>query len=333
MKKLIISTLAISMAGLSWANEIAMLRTQNQDTQWVRLMPIQLPASSKQKIAQNLEKNPRLLMNTGAETSVRLNMNNVPVLNQGMHGTCATFAVTAALDALIGKGDYISQTCHLTLGQYLSTHSYQLSGWDGAFNDSVLSQISTYGIISKEKEKNEGCAGLNAYPSSSSTTPSNEMSIDNFHRLSEEVYHLKHYDVTKILDFYEFIKREKPQADVIKNIKMTLNKGDRIIFGVLITTRDGVGTYGQNQAKDDSWVITPEVISAIRSENYGGHAMIITGYDDEAIATDIHGKKHKGLFILRNSWGPNAGDQGNYYMSYDYMANLAYDMTRIRSLS
>jgi C1A family cysteine protease len=334
MKKLIISTLALTISSLTWADDIAEVHTSNQDTQFVRLMPIKLPSNSAQKITQSLEKkSPILMASYGEATSIKLGMNNVPVLNQGMHGTCATFAVTGALDALMGKGDYISQVCHLTLGQYLSTHAYQLSGWDGAYADNVLSQVNTYGIINKDKEKTQGCAGLTQYPALDTTSPVNEMSVDAFHQLSEEASGIQRYDVTKVLDFYEFISREKTPADVIKTIKSSLSKGDRLVFGVIVTTADGVGTYGKYHQKEDSWVITPEVISAIKSDNYGGHAMIITGYDDNAVATDIHGKTHKGLFILRNSWGKNAGDEGNYYMSYDYMANLGYDITRIRKLA
>lgn len=57
-------------------------------------------------------------------THVELGMNKVPVLDQGPYGTCATSAVTAALDALSQKGDYISQLCTLSLSQYLSQHSH-----------------------------------------------------------------------------------------------------------------------------------------------------------------------------------------------------------------
>lgn len=40
--------------------------------------------------------------------SVQLGMNDVPVLEQGQHGTCVTFAVTAALDATLHHGQYSS---------------------------------------------------------------------------------------------------------------------------------------------------------------------------------------------------------------------------------
>ena len=52
-----------------------------------------------------------------------IGMNNVPVLDQGRHGSCATFAATGALDAALtkpsGELGYISQLCNLDLGNYV----------------------------------------------------------------------------------------------------------------------------------------------------------------------------------------------------------------------
>lgn len=56
----------------------------------------------------------------------------------------------------------------------------------------------------------------------------------------------------------------------------------------------------------------------------GGHAMLCVGYDDK--------KQH---FIIRNSWGPNSGDKGYFYMPYEYLTspNLTDDVWTIRKLS
>lgn len=44
-----------------------------------------------------------------------------------------------------------------------------------------------------------------------------------------------------------------------------------------------------------------------------GHAMVIVGYDDT-----------KRLFKIRNSWGPNWGDNGYFYITYDCMKNVIW---------
>jgi C1A family cysteine protease len=53
----------------------------------------------------------------------------------------------------------------------------------------------------------------------------------------------------------------------------------------------------------------------------GGHAVLAVGYDDE-----------DGLFICRNSWGPDWGDSGYFYMPYAYLLddNLSGDFWTIR---
>ena len=60
--------------------------------------------------------------------------------------------------------------------------------------------------------------------------------------------------------------------------------------------------------------------------------MVLTGYDDKATAKDNNGKVYRGLFTLRNSWGPQIGDHGDFYMSYDYIKYLIIEAQRIRSL-
>jgi C1A family cysteine protease len=48
----------------------------------------------------------------------------------------------------------------------------------------------------------------------------------------------------------------------------------------------------------------------------GGHAVLCVGYDDAS-----------SQFICRNSWGPQQGDKGYFYMPYSYLlsSNLAAD--------
>lgn len=56
----------------------------------------------------------------------------------------------------------------------------------------------------------------------------------------------------------------------------------------------------------------------------GGHAVVCVGYDE---ATQ--------RFTIRNSWGPNKGDHGYYYMPYQYLTNtsLSDDFWTIRTVT
>ena len=53
----------------------------------------------------------------------------------------------------------------------------------------------------------------------------------------------------------------------------------------------------------------------------GGHAVMAVGYDDS-----------KQWIIVRNSWGPDWGDKGYFYLPYAYITNnnLADDFWTIR---
>lgn len=49
----------------------------------------------------------------------------------------------------------------------------------------------------------------------------------------------------------------------------------------------------------------------------GGHAVCLCGYDSTMIMPD----KSKGAFLVRNSWGPNWGLNGYYWMAENYVAD------------
>lgn len=66
--------------------------------------------------------------------------------------------------------------------------------------------------------------------------------------------------------------------------------------------------------------------------NLGGHAVAAIGYNDGP--TEVNGipPRH---FLVRNSWGPRWGVNGNFYMPYEYLLDwdLAADFWTIRLVS
>lgn len=276
---------------------------------------------------------------------VQLGMNDVPVLDQGQHGTCVTFAATAALDALIGRGDYISQLCLLNLGNFIGNHTlFRPSGWDGSYASITLARLSEYGIVSKEYEKMYGCGGVTQYPKDNPFSPENEMTIEDYHHAhlrSVPFFEGEHFIQTELLNFQQRMTNQESMDNIQSNVKKALYQGDRVLIGVLLPMNEWIGLEGQFQAPHDAWVLTGRteyLASRAISDpsqwgQWGGHEMIITGYDDEAIAVDGAGVAHKGLFTLRNSWGIGVGDQGDFYMSYDYFKALTLDLVRIGNLA
>lgn len=263
--------------------------------------------------------------------NVQLGMNQVPVLDQGRHGTCVTFAVTAAIDAAINKGDYISQLCSLQLGNHLENYAYAYSGWDGSWGSEVLKQMDLFGIVTKAQQKANGCGGLTEYPVSE-RSPNTEITVPDYHQMSERLTESL-IDWSSILDVKQM--NEPTNMDkVLNDVKTALMAGDRLVFGMLIPdpSMGTAGALGRHHVTNDTWILTPEIIEIIKSNyvTYAGHEMIITGFDDDAIAIDSKGNTSRGLLTLRNSWGKFAGDQGDFYLSYDYFKTLVDDIQRIR---
>lgn len=260
---------------------------------------------------------------------VDLGMNGVPVLDQGNHGTCVTFANTGALDALLGQGDYISQYANLELGSYLQDDGYVMSGWDGSFGEIVLDQIEEFGFVPKNGEDD-------GYPLDDPYNTGTPMSLDDFHSQS---YSLDNIYWDPMLTPYERftqwdVSEDDEGAKLLANVKETLatrlDDGDvRLTFGVLIPVNHcDAGACGSTHAKNDTWVVT-NAIKYDEEPMLGGHEMIITGYDDKAITVDNEGNKQKGVLILRNSWGENTGDYGTYYMTYDYFQQYVIEVSKI----
>lgn len=308
-------------------------------TKHIKLLKVKLSKSALNLI-QNRATATSKATNTlsyGASTlprKVELGMGNVPVLDQGNFGSCVTFANTAAVNAALNQGDYISQLCQLQLGSYLEENGYYLSGWNGSYGRMVLNQMETFGIVSKEKQRTTGCGGMKEYPMTEMSSQIQGMTPEAYHQLSEDL-NQKTVLWTPILDLFQAFLDRTNTDKTIHDVKVALNEQDRVTFGVLLLDFDlgFAGAVGSRNVTYDTWVLTPEIARDIylRPE-FGGHEMIITGYDDDAVAIDEDGREHKGLFTLRNSWGESLGDHGNFYMSYDYFKVLVDEVQRIRYL-
>ena len=337
------------MASSFKTRQLKALSTSPSKEKEIQLLLVHLSSSAKRHLEIQLQ-----TPNTTTEASsiassadinamlpskINLGMNNVPMLDQGIHGSCVTFAATAAIDAVLNRGDYISQLCQLQLGNYIEHQGYTLSGWEGANGSNVLSQIENFGIVSKANQRSVGCGGLTEYPTYRSVEPDSFITPEQFHQISEPLYG-REFMWSSVLDPYGFFAEHRDPTTTLNYVKKSLASGDRLIFSVLLPMPDvgrvgAVGNYKSNV--NDTWVLTPAIREAFtrvldstsdNNDAIAAHEMIIIGYDDNAIARDNSGTEHRGLLFLRNSWG--AG-QGDFYMSYDYFKLLTYDAQRIVS--
>lgn len=104
-----------------------------------------------------------------------------------------------------------------------------------------------------------------------------------------------------------------------QQIKQALINGFPVVFGFTV--------YDNFENLDNSGVLGMPDTS---QKSAGGHAVLCVGFDDNMKDAD----GNKGVFIIRNSWGPDWGDKGYFYMPYKYLLDpdLADDFWTITKI-
>jgi hypothetical protein len=311
--------------------------SQPSPTKTVYLMNFKLTPAQYSQFTTFQPLNSKLTQSsTVLPSKVDVGMNNTPVLDQGQHGSCVTFAITGAIDALLRKGDYVSQLCSLAVGSYMEKYGYYPSGWDGSVGGMVINQLLQLGIVKKSKQKENTCGGLREYPVNSinNSTP---MPLEEYNALSENLTdHILYRPIITLYDRFVWGKdMPKQSAAILQQVKESLankldpsdpNSARRLTLAVMLPVNHcSSGACGSYHARFDTWALT-DAIKNDQDGAFGGHEMIITGYDDDAVVYDNAGKAHKGLLTLRNSWGADAGDKGNYYMSYEFFRQFLVEV-------
>jgi hypothetical protein len=304
----------------------------------VSMLKLSLTRETKNNLAQRitgLVRHPNMTPTAGHyPRTVQLGMNAVPVLDQGEHGSCMTFASTAAVDAAIGKGDYVSQLCQLDLNQYLNHNAFVQRNWEGGWGQDLFSQITMFGIVPKAVQTAGGCLGRVDYPLSGEEV-TDELSVFDYHQISEPI---QDYG----LSFNPLILKEQINSNlsdrerILYQIKSILRQGERVTCSVILMGQlryDDTPT-GSHHVTKDTWVLLPQMADELADdEESSGHAFVITGYDDDGIAVDATGQFHRGLLTLRNSWGSSVGDQGDFYMTYSYFKAALLEAHHVKRMA
>jgi C1A family cysteine protease len=106
---------------------------------------------------------------------------------------------------------------------------------------------------------------------------------------------------------YQVIAKSGPTGDSIQNprfLEALLHRGHDIVVGVWMAWND----------RDRDGILEPVVKQDKSLVKYGGHAMLIVGYN-----------RPKQYFIVKNSWGPQWGHNGYAYLHYDFIRLYAAD--------
>ncbi|MBE9553998.1 MAG: cysteine protease [Proteobacteria bacterium] len=102
-----------------------------------------------------------------------------------------------------------------------------------------------------------------------------------------------------------------PRNKVLMSVKKYLAAGVPSMFGFF-----GFPSFGASDVKGGIPFPCPN------ESAQWGHAIVAVGYDDKLEITNTAcGKKTKGAFLIRNSWGVSWGDKGYGWIPYDYVTN------------
>jgi C1A family cysteine protease len=105
-------------------------------------------------------------------------------------------------------------------------------------------------------------------------------------------------------------------TQALSQLRGCLAQGYPFVFGFTVYT----SFYDASGVRQR--IVTP--LPSASDSVIGGHAVMCVGYDDTKLQ-----------FICRNSWGPNEGEMGYFYMPYSYLTDqqLASDFWVIRTVA
>jgi hypothetical protein len=239
---------------------------------------------------------------TNSAYSIDLGMGSVPVLDQGAHGTPLTFSSVTALAAKLKQGDLMDLQCSFALTNLFNDRNI-LNNYNSP--GQIIDLFKKYGIVHKND-----CFG-HIYPD-----PSQIVTLKKYLTRSDKNYSSQmtyHYS-------------EKANADLVK---ATLKAGYRVVISTaLADNSDPISVNGFNVKIKGTTKNYDGGLWACKqpgnSSNYcvdqnAGHEVVVIGFDDK-----------QQLFKIRNSWGIDVGEKGNYYMTYSFFNAMAMNQTEFR---
>jgi C1A family cysteine protease len=140
---------------------------------------------------------------------------------------------------------------------------------------------------------------------------------DNLHMLNRKppkhAFHAA--KARKVISYHRILDKSVPRKVLLQHLKHCLAEGYPFIFGF--------NTYASFEP--GKWKGGTMPIPNVKTEApKGGHAVMAIGYDDKRQA-----------FLIRNSWGPKWGTNGNFYMPYKLITDpkFTHDFWTVRGIT
>ena len=205
-----------------------------------------------------------------------------PVRNQGRMGACWAFGMTGALESALLKAcgisfDLSENNMQNTLLKY-STYGITTIHEGGNYFQSMFYFISWLGAFSQEADV-----------------------YDEIGKISPVITTLNDVHVQDVV----FVRHDVPGSSLIKEAI--------IKYGSL-----EVCYYGQSTFDEQNPYYNPETFAQYTNVNITpNHAVAVVGWDDNYSKDNfLITPPRDGAWIIKNSWGPNWGDNGYLYVSY-----------------
>jgi C1A family cysteine protease len=218
-----------------------------------------------------------------------------PVQTQGQYGTCAVwstgYAFKTALNAIdknwspadLAKPS--NQTSPKDLWIAVPSDKKGKGCWATSF-EYAMDVLIAKGVASMAVSPYNMENSCDNSPSTAKGDPNNKLA--NYRKIAYN------YALCRV-------NSDKKEGMDIDNFKSYLAQGRPVLFA------------GDIGLRFDSWNSSAVISSDSpnpRLSPGNGHAMVLSGYDDERRA-----------FRVRNSWGDNWGDKGSIWVDYDYFVN------------
>ncbi|WP_158997286.1 C1 family peptidase [Pigmentibacter ruber] len=218
--------------------------------------------------------------------SVDLGMANVPVRDIGAYGYIVVFSTVSALNAKLKLPYLIDVNCTNALLNTIYPNS--------ATPEETLDTLKEFGIVFERKNLKCG-----------------------FTIKKEEYLKISNKNYKSQISYKSYPKLS------INELKLTLKNGHRVLIGTSLQDNlgDPISVNGFNLKVIGNSKIYDGGLYACQqpqsNENYclngnSGTLLIAIGYDD-----------NQQLIKLRNSWGVNAGENGDFYMTYSFYEKMA----------
>ena len=298
------------------------------------------------------------IANTGSNTSTATSDTYLPtatvtdinqfygpqeVLNQGQFGTCVSFSTSAMIGYLsAGQTNAVSVLDILLQGYIDANNQINNSGWDGL--DSA-SQVLARVVDNQEGYYSDYDSTINAY-----TTLSNEYANEN--NSSDDLTNTQltglagfNTDLNQYLTLsannsptqanvaYSDLGLVQGQTSNATKVISALDSGKKVLIGFVVYDPTQPANCSNGATTGDSYYQYTNGVLAQSQVNNGTNSWTqakgcVLGGHEVAVISYFKDKTGNVMFLIRNSWG-DSGDQGNYYMSANYLNAAADDGTAI----